>query len=154
MKFSPLLLLSFFILSCTPNQPDLSFLGKQTTTSEFNGNWVLTSSSIFDNNLKFYNINLPDTVISYARTYKINDSLINYELIVNKGWVCGNGLLEFDTITHKIYTNKILLSLVGSYSLDSKFNYQGVYSIKKTKDTLYLEIDTILLNIKEDYFSE
>ena len=68
MKFSLILLLSILILSCSTKQPDISFLGKETKTNEYNGNWVLTNHSLFETNLKFHNITLPDTVIEYAET--------------------------------------------------------------------------------------
>jgi len=148
MKFYPILLLSILALSCKPEATDLKFLGKPSKTNKLNGNWVLTNQSLFSDNLKFYNISLPDTVISYAETFKIKDSLVEYELIVNNGWVCGNGQLYFDTITYEVFDNKILLNLKGGKSISHSFDYQGVYSFENKKDTLYLALDTILKNEK------
>lgn len=134
-----LLVASNFVFSCEPND-NKEIVEKAVSPTmiqpetlniqQFQGDWLLSNSSIFDSILHFRRFNAKDSSLTYGDKFSIRGNEMDYS-IYHPGPECANGLLSIDSSTIHCLKQNINLFFKGGYIAEHGFTYKAQYRLVK-----------------------
>ncbi len=118
------------------------------TSSFYEGDWLLDKGNIFDPVLVFRKETPGDSSIIYGKKFTILGNKMIYTAF-NPVPACGNGMFYLDSCSLLLNEDKIELSFVGGYRVESRFDYSADYFItRENEDRFYLTRKNVIRDIK------